>query len=41
MLQDMEIYFDYKIYFGFDKFQRKLKLYCDESVESDIKSLLK
>jgi len=41
LLEDIEVAYNYKIYFGIDKAQRRLKLYCEESIENDIKKMLK
>jgi hypothetical protein len=32
LLEEIEATYDYNIYFGFDKAQRRLKLYCEDSM---------
>jgi hypothetical protein len=41
VLEEIEANYSYNIYFGFDKAQRRLKLYCHDSLENEIKAMLK
>jgi hypothetical protein len=41
LLEEIEANYSYNIYFGFDKAQRRLKLYCHDSLENEIKAMLK